>query len=130
MKRSVNVWLGTLAQAALFGEEQGGVALASSRLERAIRCYLNDRDSGRLDWPYPGFLDDVGEDGVDGERSEVEVLVDQGLWRELGGEAERQQVSPERLLEHATLYYAAELDAGRITRRILADLDEDPDQGS
>jgi hypothetical protein len=34
-------------------------------------------------------------------------------------EAARQQVSVTQLLEHAALYYAAELDAGRLTERIL-----------
>jgi hypothetical protein len=38
-------------------------------------------------------------------------------------EAGKQGVSAQQLLEHAAFYFAAELDAGRITRRILDDLD-------
>ena len=35
----------------------------------------------------------------------------------------RQEVTVEQLAEHAAFYFAAELDAGRVTERILDDLE-------
>ncbi len=49
--------------------------------------------------------------------------MDSELWREFEEEAERQGVSVEQLAEHAAFYFAAELDAGRVTQRILDDLE-------
>jgi hypothetical protein len=41
------------------------------------------------------------------------------MWRELDKEAERQEVSIERLLAHAIMYFLADLDAGRVEERML-----------
>jgi hypothetical protein len=72
----------------------------------------------------PGFLPDEEEAG---ERVTLELEIDSAVWTDFEREAERQGVSPQRLAEHAVLYFAADRDAGRITQRILDDLaDEDP----
>jgi hypothetical protein len=55
---------------------------------------------------------------------EVELEIDDSLWGQMEREAERQHVTVTQLLEHAALYYAAELDAGRLTERILDQLDQ------
>jgi hypothetical protein len=88
------------------------------RMESAVRCYLGDKDSGRPAWSYPAFL--RGSE-VQGD-VRVGLVVPDELWREFEGEAVRQGVTVEQLTEHAAFYFAAELDAGRVTQRILDDL--------
>jgi hypothetical protein len=88
------------------------------RMESAVRCYLGDRDSGRPAWSYPAFL--RGSEIQGDVRVDLEVPGD--LWREFEQEAVRQGVTVEQLTEHAAFYFAAELDAGRVTQRILDDL--------
>jgi len=98
---------------------RGGSAMAGPVLmEDALRCYLGDRDAGRPAWPYPGFLRNAET------RREVEVELDlaEHLWRTFTEEADRQDVGVGQLAEHAAFYFAAEVDAGRVTERILEDL--------
>ena len=106
-----------LSRLAFEGLKSGGDAPAPVQMEAALRCYLGDRDASRPAWPYPGFLRE--------SETPREVTVEIGdaeLWAELEREAERQGVSAEQLAEHAAFYFAAELDAGRVTQRILDDL--------
>ena len=86
----------------------------AASLETAVRVYLGDSDLGKPGWPYPEGLREVSSGDV-----ELELLLDEELWRALEKEAGEQGVSVSRLAGHATLYYAAELDAGRIAQRIL-----------
>ena len=82
---------------------------------RVIRFYLKERGSGDIGWSYPDLL----REGRPEEEVEIELDIEDSLWREVRLEAARQRVSVTQLLEHAALYYAAELDAGRLTERIL-----------
>jgi len=86
------------------------------RLGRAVRFYLREAGAQRPGWSVPAALR--------GERGEVEVRLDldDELRRRLEREARRQGVSLSRLVSQAVIYYAAELDAGRITQRVLDDL--------
>jgi hypothetical protein len=113
-----------LSRLAFDGLQSGGDAPPPVQLESALRCYLGDRDAGRPAWPYPGFLR-----GSEVPREQSVELGDADLWRELEEEAERQGVSVEQLAEHAAFYFAAELDAGRVTQRILDDLDSGEGSG-
>lgn len=109
---------------ALAGGSGQDLERASARLARAVRLYLNDRESGQPGWVYPGFLRDKETDGV-----ELELVVDEGLLRALEEEARRQHVSVSQMAGHAALYYAAELNAGHLTQRILDDLGDDDGEG-
>ena len=83
---------------------------------RAARYYLDDRDSGRLALRVPRL------EGVrDGPAMQLRVPLDEDMWRDLGAEATRQGVSVEALLEHAILYFLADLDSGRVEWRVLED---------
>lgn len=95
---------------------------AASELRLAVSFYLSERDADRPGWAYPGFLpaEPAATEPV------VSVDLEPDLWRELALEAERQGVPIERLAAHAAIYFAAELDAGRITKRIVDDFDADP----
>jgi hypothetical protein len=81
----------------------------------AVRYYLSDRDSGRMALKVPRLSRDTsGKPAL-----ELELDLDPDTWRELEKEAERQEVSVERLLTHAMIYFLADLDAGRVERRML-----------
>jgi hypothetical protein len=115
----VTVSLGRLASQAIGGGESGSDQM-SSRAARAIRCYLSGRGSGGAGWPYPSFLDERrGGEGI-----RLELRIEEGLWRSLEEEAERQGIGVSEMLEHAVLYFAAEVDAGRFAERILDEFDE------
>jgi len=122
----VSVALSQLAFEALSGGARDGSSRrVAHQMEGAIRCYLDDRDANRPAWLYPPFLrgSEVQED------VELRLNLDGELWRAFEAEASRQDVSVQQLAEHAAFYLAAELDAGRITQRILDELEsnEGPD---
>jgi hypothetical protein len=81
----------------------------------AVRYYLSDRDSERMAWRVPPLPQDTVREPALG----LEVDLDPDTWRELDEEAERQEVSVERLLTHAIIYFLADLDAGKVERRML-----------
>jgi hypothetical protein len=83
----------------------------------AVRYYLSDRDSGRMAFRVPRLPGGAPREPA----LELKLALDPDTSRELDDEAERQEVSVERLLEHAMLYFLADLDAGRVERRMLED---------
>jgi len=96
-----------------------------SRLLRALRLYLLDKDLARPGWAYPVALPERN-----GGQVELELSVDEDLWRQFEQEAGRQGVTTSTLASHAALYYASEVDAGRITQRILDQIEgEDVGEG-
>jgi hypothetical protein len=118
MKRSVTVQLSEFSARALAGKEEDGSEYAPGRLARAIRVYLREGRSGRPGWSVPTALRREDPGGV-----ELELVADEDLLRAFEQEADRQGVSVSRLAAQAVVYYAAEMDGGRITQRILDDLD-------
>jgi hypothetical protein len=118
-KGPVALELSQPALEALAGEDDIGSNRAAKRMEAAVRCYLSDKGSGRPAWPYPAFL--RGSQVQEDVRLEMDIDVD--LWTSFESEAETQGVSIQQLAEHAAFYLAAEIDAGRITQRILDDLE-------
>jgi hypothetical protein len=118
LKRAVTVSLGRLASQAIGGGESN--VEASAHAAKAIRVYLNARGTGGAGWAYPSFLDERrGGEGI-----RLELRIEDGLWRGLEEESERQHVGVSQMLEHAILYFAAEVDAGRLAEQILEQLDE------
>ena len=121
MVTTVRVRLGTFAGGMLAWKHQRGVGSdhgtepTSDDVLRVIRFYLKEKGSGGAGWSYPDLL----REGSPEEEVEVELDIEDSLWRQVRLEAARQHVSVTQLLEHAALYYAAELDAGRLTERIL-----------
>ncbi len=111
--------LSKFAFEAVAGDEEADFKHVPARMRRAVRLYLNDRDSGRPGWPYPPFL----RDREASKEVELEVGIDERLWRSLEQEAEQQGVSTPQMVEHVALYFAAEVNSGRTAARILDDLD-------
>lgn len=124
MSRPVTV--SEFALDALVGPKRNGNGQTSVRVARAIRFYLSDRDSGRPGWRYPGFL----REREAGAGVELELSIEASLWSSIESEAEAQGVSVSQLVEHAALYFAAEMDAGRATERIVGDLEAEPRKGT
>lgn len=119
-RQHVLLALSGLAVAAL--TDKGVESTDEPKLEGALRYYLSDKGNGRKAWPYPAFLR-----GSETEQQvQLEFELDAGLWREFGEEAVNQGVTVEQLAEHAAFYFAADVDAGRVTRRILADFGGEP----
>jgi hypothetical protein len=119
-KSIVTVRLSEFAREALAGEQEQGNERLAKQVVRAIRCYLKDKAVAGPGWAYPAFLRE--KKPVDGE--ELEVSIDDSLWHSLEREASSQNVSVRQMLDHAVFYFAAEISAGRLTERILSDLDE------
>ena len=125
MKCFATCHLSRFAVEALAGESERDSQILAARMRRAIYVYLKDRGSDKPGWAYPGFMRD--RPAVD--EVEVKLRIDQDVWRELGEEATRQNVSVPKLIEHAALYLAAERDAGRLTERILEGGEEEGAEG-
>lgn len=121
MVTTVRVRLGAFAGGMLAWKHQRSAGSGDSTepnsddVLRVIRFYLKEKGRGGTGWSYPDLL----REGHPEEEIEVELDIEDSLWRDVRGEAARQHVSVTQLLEHAALYYAAELDAGRLTERIL-----------
>jgi hypothetical protein len=125
MSRTVNLHFGEFSHASL-GQwcERRGIGPAAF-LSQAALYYLADRKSGRAEWPYPRFRrsSPLGA-------SEVTVELKERVVQAAESEAERQSVSLDRLLEHAALYYLADLASGRVAARLAeAPGDEEPEEG-
>jgi len=118
---TVRIRLGAFAGGMLAWKHQRGTGSghgtepSSDDVLKVIRFYLREKGSGGTSWSYPDLL----REGSPAEEVEVELDIEDSLWREMRTEAASQGVSVTQLLEHAALYYAAELDAGRLTERIL-----------
>lgn len=119
MKRPATVCLSTIAREGLAGEEEPDAEHVPARAVRAIHYYLGDREADRVGWAYPAFM----REREKGDGVKLELSVEDELWRALEREAAAQGVSVEQLAEHAALYFAAEVNSGRATLRILDDLD-------
>jgi hypothetical protein len=93
-------------------------SVSTTRLaQQAVRYYLSERESGRMALRVPR----LSQEGARQPVLELTLDLDSDSWNELQREAERQEVSLERLLEHAIVYFLADLDTGRVERRMLAD---------
>lgn len=108
MRHSVTVKLGSFAVEALAGGAGSGTEPSPADVERAIQFYLSQSRRQGPGWAYPELM--RGKDPAG--QVEIELDVDEFLWVSLEKEAGRQKVTISQLLEHASLYYAAEMDSG------------------
>jgi hypothetical protein len=119
MTRLVTVHLSEFVCSVVVGEGRGKRESLAEKVVDAIRCYLGDRGTYGPGWAYPRFLREEEYP----EEVELQLEIDGELWDLLEEEAERQGVSAQKMVSHASLYVAGEVDAGRATRRILDDLE-------
>ncbi len=59
---------------------------------------------------------------------EIRLELTRGGWEHLQSEAGRQGIPLERLLEHAPLLYLADVDSGRVVKRVLRRAEEEKGQ--
>jgi transposase len=116
--RSKTVALSRLSLEAIVGKgalDDAAAGRAGVGLATAIRFYLRDRGADQPAWRYPDFMrgSEVQEDLA------VTFQLEDERWRAFEAEAAEQDVSVQKLAEHAAFYLAAEIDAGRVTQRIL-----------
>jgi hypothetical protein len=109
----VTIALGNLAVDAL---SVGPAEQVRAQAAYAIRYYLSEKEAGRPAWKYPSFL----ETESDRVQPELTLKLDKPLWESLEREAAEQRVSPEKLAQHAVIYFVADRDAGRVPARIRA----------
>lgn len=124
MKRNAVVSIGGFARRALAGENGDSFEHVSSRAERAVRAYLGDKGEERPGWKVPAFA----QSAEPAEQAELRISLDEDLWAAVESEAAAQGVSVDQLIGHAVLYFAADLDAGRITQRIVEGFDHLDDE--
>jgi cobalamin biosynthesis protein CbiG len=119
MTKSMMLRLDSFGRQALtdFTEERHDSAGAA--LRTASLYYLADRDSGRPAWQVPKFLHSSPETGT-----ELKIDVDDETWAALDRAAREQGIDPERLAEHALLYYLADLDGGKLAERVGGAVDK------
>ncbi len=124
MKRSVTVSVGGFARRALAAGAGDDAEHLESRAVRAIRTYLSDKEVGRAGWKIPALAGSAEPT----ERVELSFSLDDDLWAAVENEAVIQGVSTDRLVGQAILYWAAEIDAGRIAQRIVRGLEAEEDE--
>lgn len=116
MRRSLKLALDDFGRAAVTAEAQRHAMSPEELIAQGLDYYLADRESGRPGLRVPRFA------RAD-EPDQVEMTVDAGerTWDEAETEAGRQGVALERLVEHAALYFVADLDSGQVAARIAID---------
>jgi hypothetical protein len=122
--RTKRVRLGGFTRTSL--EEQAdrrGVGV-SVLLRQAIVYYSADRGSGRRGWRLPRF---ASCDSTSGARA-IDVELSDQDWETLADEATFQDADEDRLLQHLSLYYLADLEAGRVAERILRAIEDPPEE--
>jgi hypothetical protein len=122
--REVTLHAGSFARSSLHEiSRREGISI-DSLLQRALRYYLADRESRRVSWRYPPFLRHSGR-----YEGDVTVHLDDDLLGAAEKEAEKQDVSVERLLEHALLYFLAALETGQESAPRSTGPAQDPPRG-
>lgn len=104
---------------AISAQGEAGAGLDALAREAAF-YYLGDKGLGRPGWRYPRFR---AEEAAEGTPFELPVALATAIEPDFAREAQRQGVTTEHLLQHALLYYVADLHSGRVAERIVAELD-------
>ena len=118
MKRSLVISLAGFAFEALAGVDGATAEHVPARLGHGLRYYLAEGSSNRSGWRHPDFLSPRS----DGGRVRLELQLDASVWEDFERTADSQGASVEQMLDHVALYFASEVDSGRVTQRILDDL--------
>ena len=113
MPRALTLRLAPFEYQALerYGSSQGVPAVRV--IHTAIVYYLRERSSDRPASHMPPLRREE-PDGV----AEVEVGVEEKVWRALAEEAVAQGVDPEELARHALLFFLADVDSGRAAAKL------------
>ena len=119
MKRSVTLELDEFGRDSLTAQAGRQGESLSTLLGEAALYYVADLRADRRAARIPRFARRPPSRIPAAELS-LSLDLDDVTWQALEEEATRQQVSMHALLEHAALYYLADLSSGRATRRMLS----------
>jgi hypothetical protein len=120
-RRKIPVPVRQFAAAALSAAGEPTQEGLERTLSQAVHYYLSEGEPRPPGWAVPKFLfEDAASDGHD-----LEVPLEPEAWQLLLEEAKRQEVEPDRLLQHAALYFAAARDSGRLTGWILEEIERE-----
>src|SRR3954447_10472084 len=95
--------------------DRDGMALARV-LSLAALYFASDLMRARPAARLPRFKEGLAEE--DGQALQVTLELDEEVWGAVDDYALREKVPVERVLEHAAVYYLADLHSGRMTRRL------------
>jgi hypothetical protein len=123
MTRSVRLYLDQFGRDALTHFARRRKDSEGAVLRTAALYYLADGEAERPAWRAPRFV----RSAADAPGRGLEIDLDDDIWVALHREAGRQGVEPERLAEHAVLYFLADLDSGRIAGRLGAAVEDGSD---
>ena len=117
----MNVWLEISIRFDEFGwseleREASAEGLQLDRLvSLACAYYKSELANERMATLVPRF----DQSAAERETRTLELELDAESLRLLEQEAERQELALERLIEHAAIFYLADLDAGRVATRVI-----------
>lgn len=117
MSRELRLSLGPFGRAALERLAEEGNGSPSKAVQAASLYYLRDRGSGRPAWRVPDLPP------PDNGNHAIAVELDDETWAGLRREATEQGVTPDALALHALMYFVADVDRGRVGRRLGDALD-------
>ncbi len=117
MSRELRLSLGPFGRAALERLARDGSGSPSKAVQAASLYYLRDRGSARPAWLVPDL-----PQSADGNHA-LAVELDDETWAGLRQEAENQGVTTDALALHALMYFVADVDRGRVGRRLDDALD-------
>ena len=116
MSKDVTLNLDDFGRHALQRLAREGNGSITASVRTALLYYLADRDAGR-----PASVPRFTAERQAGHSESV--AIDDETWDALSDESERQAVSVERLIEHAVMYFLADVDSGRVAGRLKSRLD-------
>jgi len=119
MAEELRLSLGPFGRAALERLAAEGNGSPSKAVRTASLYYLRDRGSERAAWRVPNLPPLPADDG----EQALFVELDDETWSALRREAEEQGVTPDLLALYALLYFVADVDSGRLGRRLGDALD-------
>jgi len=122
MRRRLTLTLGAFGTTTLNEQASANALSPDEFLDRAVYYYLAERSTRRPAGKLPAFAQDI----TDGRGITLELNIDKASWEELEGVAEQEDVSVERVLEHALLLLIADIDSGRIATRVVDRADQHP----
>ena len=107
MESRVSAVLGEFCLATIEARIESGPVDVGAVLEQAIDHYLADSGLGREAWMYPRFRREAIACGP--ATTQMPLQINRPTWEAFAAEAARQRVSVTQLLEHAALYFTADL---------------------
>jgi hypothetical protein len=117
MKRRLTLTLDEFGRSALEAEARRHALETQEFVQRAAEYFLAESDPGRTAHRVPRFQREETGDA----KLALVLELQRDVWDELEAEAASQGVSLERLLGYAALYLVADLDSGRVAKRVLED---------